>query len=85
MDTKPHALTGEEIKEIAAIEAVREMWGSETEQDFIDLFNDNIYAVKFNYMSGGPGYFGDVIVLVGDGDYSEHVTLTRRNGKLSLA
>jgi hypothetical protein len=85
MDNKPHALTSEEIKEIAAIKDVRDMWGEESEQDFIEMLNDNIYAVKFDYVTGGPGYFGDVIVLVGDGDCSEHVTLVRRDGKLRLA
>jgi hypothetical protein len=85
MSTKPFELTGAEKKEIAAMEDVREMWGAESEQDFLDLFEDMIYAVKFDFVSGGPGYVGDVFILMGDGDFTEHITLYRKDGKIILA
>ena len=54
-------------------------------QEFLELLDDSIWAVKFNYFSGSPGYFGDVIILISDSDFSEHVSLIRRDGKLCLA
>jgi hypothetical protein len=53
MNNKPMALTSIEIKEIAAIEAIREMWGAENAAEMEELLDTNIYAVKFHYMSGG--------------------------------
>ncbi len=63
---------------------VTEMWGVEGETEFVEMFNDQIYAAKFDYVSGGPGYCGDLIVLFGDGGF-ESVNLIRRDGKLAIA
>jgi hypothetical protein len=81
---KPIELTPEEKKEIAAMGDVTEMWGAENEADFLSMFDDQIYAAKFNYVSGGPGYIGDLFVLFGDGGF-ENVNIIRRDGKLSIA
>jgi len=48
------------------VPAVREAWGlSEdvTPPEFASL----VYGVRFNFVSGGPGYVGDLFVLQGDG------------------
>lgn len=84
MSTKPLELTEEDKSEIASMEAVREMWGAKNDPEFLALFEGSIYAVKYEYVSGGPGYAGDLIVLTGDGDYSEHVTLIRKNRNLRV-
>lgn len=60
------ALTSQEIKEIAAIEAIREMWGAESPVEMEELLDTTVYAVKFHYQSGGPGYVGDYFILQGD-------------------
>ena len=82
--TKPMELTLEEKKEIAAMGDVTEMWGVENEAEFVAMFDDQIYAAKFDYVSGGPGYCGDLIVLFGDGGF-ENINLIRRDGKLVIA
>jgi hypothetical protein len=66
MDNKPHALTTNEMKEIAEIESIRQMFGAENAAEMQELLDKDVYAVKFNYMSGSPGYFGDYIILQGD-------------------
>jgi len=47
------------------IPVIRESWGLEddtTPEEFASL----VYAAKFNFMSGSPGYFGDLFILQGD-------------------
>jgi hypothetical protein len=66
MNTAPMQLTDNEKQEIAAIKAIREMWGAETIDEMIDLFNGSIYAAKFKFHSGSPGYVGDLFILQGD-------------------
>jgi len=31
-------------------------------------FSAQVYAAKFNFVSGSPGYVGDLFILQGDGD-----------------
>ena len=53
----------------------------ETPEEFAAL----VYAVKFNFMSGSPGYVGDLYILQGDyltGD--QPLVFTREDGKLVL-
>lgn len=81
--TQPYPLTRKEWKEIAAMQDVRDMWGI-TEDYTLQDISELIYAVKFNYMSGGPGYVGDLYILMGD-SLQEPVILTRdRNKKLEV-
>ena len=49
-------------------------------EDFLDT---TVYAVKFDFHSGGPGYAGDYFILAGD-MLGETVQLIRRDGKLVL-
>ena len=83
MDTRPNALSREEMKEIATIESIREMWGAEDVTQMQEILAETVYAVKFNFTSGGPGYFGDYFILAGD-MLGEPVQLIRRDGKLVL-
>jgi hypothetical protein len=79
-------LTLGEKKVIAAMGDVTEMWGAENEADFIEMFDNGcIYAVKFNYQSGCPGYVGNLFVLFGDAGWSESVKIIRRDGKMVLS
>jgi hypothetical protein len=60
MDTKPKALTSKEIKEISGMDAIRQMWGAESAAEMEEMLDTQVYAVKFKYQSGGPGYVGDL-------------------------
>jgi hypothetical protein len=66
MDNKPQALTDKEIKEIAAIEDIQQMWGAENVAEMEEMLDTTVYAVKFNYHSSSPGYVGDYFILQGD-------------------
>jgi hypothetical protein len=65
MTYKPFALTSEEIKELAAHRGVQQMWGAENSEE-MELALKQSYAVKFQFMSGGPGYIGDLFIIHGD-------------------
>ena len=80
---KPQELSLAEWKEIMELPQVREDWGlgeNETPEDFADM----VYGVKFHFVSGGPGYVGDLYILHGDA-LGEPMTLIRRDGKLAVA
>ena len=64
-DMKPYPLTAAEWKEIAAISTVRGSWGFQDGGNISDL-QAQIYAVKFRFVSGSPGYVGDLFILQGD-------------------
>jgi hypothetical protein len=66
MNNKPNALTRKEMKEIADIESIRQMWGAENAAEMEEMLDKQVYAVKFDYISGSPGYFGDYFILQGD-------------------
>jgi hypothetical protein len=48
-----------------AIPAIRESWGIEEDTTLAD-FSSQVYAAKFNFISGSPGYVGDLFILQGD-------------------
>ena len=66
MTTKPFALTKSEIEEIASIKEIQEMWGAENAKDMQDYLTCTVYAVRFDFTSGSPGYCGDMFLLQGD-------------------
>ena len=82
MDNKPKALTDDEINEIAAIEDIREMWGAETPADMALRLRHDIYAVRFDFISGGPGYVGDLFILIDEPETP--LILIRKNGALKI-
>ena len=54
-----------EWREIVAIPKVREGWGL-AEDESVDDFKSTVYGVKFDYITGGPGYFGDLYLIQDD-------------------
>lgn len=81
---KPLEISIDEWKEIMQVPEVRESWGleKETPEEFAEL----VYGVKFKFVSGSPGYVGDIFILQGDyltGDAP--FVLIRRDGRLALA
>lgn len=81
---KPLEISLEEWSEIIQVPEIRESWGivDETPQQFADM----VYGVKFKFVSGSPGYIGDIYILQGDyltGDAP--LVLLRQKGVLTLA
>ncbi len=85
-DMNPHPLTLGEWKEISEIPAVREAWGLQDGED-AETLASLIYAAKFHYVSGSPGYVGDLFILQGDvlTEHSPFVLRRGKDGKLVVA
>jgi hypothetical protein len=63
-DTKPYRLNSAEWKEIFAVPAVRDAWGIFADET-AEQFASGVYAAKFKFSSGSPGYVGDLFILQG--------------------
>ena len=65
MTNKPFALIAAEIKEIAALRAVQELWGAQSAEEMEEMLGAN-YTVKFEFVNGSPGYVGDLFLIQPD-------------------
>jgi hypothetical protein len=80
-----YPLAKTDIDEISELEPIREMWGAESPGEMAAILRDAVYAAKFHFVSGAPGYVGDLYILHGDA-LGEPVTLVRdAERKLVLA
>jgi hypothetical protein len=81
---KPIEISLPEWQEIIAVPEVRDMWGLDNQS--AEEFADVCYGVKFNFHSGGPGYVGDLFVLMGDALSAAPAVLSRNHttGKLEV-
>jgi len=61
----PQPITAAEWKEIVSLPAVRDAWGLSEDIDPLE-FASTVYGAKFDFVSGGPGYVGDLYLLQGD-------------------
>jgi hypothetical protein len=77
---EPMQLSDTEWSEVMAIPEVREGWGLADDVS-VDDFRSTVYGVKFDYITGGPGYFGDLYLIQGD-SLEVPVAFIRRNGAL---
>jgi hypothetical protein len=62
---KPYEISPLEWDEIMSVPVVREIWnldGDGTAEEFYQM----VYGVKFQFVSGSPGYVGDLYILQGD-------------------
>ena len=64
-DTDPQLISPEEWREIIGLPAVREAWGL-FEDTQPEEFAASVYGAKFDFVSGSPGYCGDLYILHGD-------------------
>ena len=81
---KPEDISPAEWREIMQVQEVKESWGLSDETP--EEFAANVYAVKFDFVSGSPGYVGDLYIIQGDvltGDAP--FVLTRENGALHVS
>ncbi len=58
---------------------VQEGWGID-EDETPEEFASKVYAVKFDFTSGGPGYCGELYILQGDA-LEPPMVLIREGGK----
>lgn len=60
-------LTAEEFREVANVPGLAEMWGLDPKDpEDLEAWIGSVYAVKFDFTSGSPGYFGDLYLIQGD-------------------
>jgi hypothetical protein len=77
----PHRISIPEWQEIILVPEIRESWGLDDETP--EQFAEMAYGVHFDFVSGGPGYAGDLYVIHGDA-LGEPMTLIRRAGRLAV-
>jgi len=79
----PQPISLEEWRQIIAVPAVREAWGLEDDVKPSD-FAGSVYAAKFDFFSGSPGYVGDLYILQGDALTGASPMVLRRADDSSL-
>jgi hypothetical protein len=78
--TAPERITLPEWMEIVQCQDVREAWGLEDDCT-PEEFEGMVYGVKFKFVSGSPGYVGDLYILQGD-SLEPPMRLLRQHGGL---
>ena len=76
----PKQISNEEWMEIMQVRDVRDGWGIDDDTTVRD-FTSTVYGVKFDFVSGGPGYIGDLFILQGD-SLETPLVLIRTDGTL---
>jgi len=81
----PQPISPKEWQQIIAVPAVREAWGLADDVTPSD-FAGSVYAAKFDFFSGSPGYVGDLYILQGDAltGYSPMVLRRADDGTLAV-
>jgi hypothetical protein len=80
-DPNPHKLTNAEWRELGNLTVIRESWGLQDEQDPLDLAT-LAYGAKFDFVSGSPGYVGEIFIFLGDSLGEPMVSRRDANGQL---
>jgi hypothetical protein len=86
MNYKPMEVSYVEMQEIAeALKPIWDQWGAESAEEMLEILEQS-YCVKFDFVSGNPGYVGDLFIVQGDAlADAPPIELTRpRNGKLEI-
>jgi hypothetical protein len=82
-DTKPYPVTSTEWKDIMAVPTVRDAWGIDADTTVAE-FSSQVYAAKFHFVSGSPGYVGELFILQGDALTGDAPIVLRRDDKGEL-
>jgi len=80
-DPNPHKLTEAKWQEPGSLPVIRESWGLEKNQNPLDLAS-LAYGARFDFVSGSPGYVGDLYLLQGDAIAEPMVLRRGENGRL---
>lgn len=59
---KPFALTQKELKEIAAVKSLQDMWGAANAAE-MEEFLESVYIARFDFVNESPGYVGDLFII----------------------
>ncbi len=63
----PRSLTQQEWVDVYQQPDVRALWGLDNETGVtVDDWKASVYAVHFDFVSGSPGYVGDLYLIHGD-------------------
>ena len=62
---RPQEISLAEWEEIRALPYISQIWGL-TEDETTEWFSSQVYGVKFDFVSGSPGYVGPLYILQGD-------------------
>ena len=79
---QPHAISIKEWMELITAPEIRQAWGLDGSES-AEYLADIVYGVRFDFVSGSPGYVGDLYILHGD-TLGEPMRLIRRDGKLEV-
>jgi hypothetical protein len=77
----PHVISPAEWDEIAALPFIREAWGLAATDSGDDLASV-CYGAKFDFVTGGPGWAGDLFIIHDDAFGGPPVVLRRDSNRL---
>lgn len=80
MKNEPKTISIEEWREIMRVADVKEGWGLEDDTT-AEEFSLQVYGAKFRFVSGSPGYQGDLFIIQGD-SLEAPMLLIRNEGAL---
>ena len=83
MTTNPLVINDEEWKELMNVPEVVQGWGWTEDEITAKEIKSQIYGVKVDFVSGSPGYCGDLFILLGD-SLGEPMTLIRSHDTKKL-
>ena len=79
----PQPISSQEWEEIAAVPYVREAWGLLDDESGEHLASV-CYGAKFDFVTGGPGWAGDIYIIHDDAFGGPPVVLRRKSKRLEL-
>lgn len=84
MNHTPIKISYAEIKELALLQELQDMWGAEDAKEMEEFLSQS-YCAKFTFTSGSPGYCGDLFIIQGDClTQVPPVRVIREDGRLVL-
>ncbi len=83
MQNKPQKLRRTDWFQILGLHEIWDMWGLHQDTT-IKEFASMVYAVRFDFQSGSPGYCGDLYILQGDVLTGDPPIVITRDAKGSL-
>jgi hypothetical protein len=79
---QPTALSPTERKEIVSLPEFREAWGVTDET--VEELMPRLYGVRFDFVSGGPGYVGPLYLIYGDAISGQPLVVIREDSGLAV-
>lgn len=81
---KPQEIQADEWRELIQLDEVREGWGLQDDEG-PEFAAANIYGVRFDFVSDGPGYVGPLYLLKGAGIVEDApMSIIREDGELRV-